>query len=37
MAGLLVTLDQGLAAHGIVSPNDRAKDEIVAQLEAVLA
>lgn len=37
LAGLLATLDQGLAIRGIVSQSNRAKDEIVAQLEAVLA
>ncbi len=37
LAGLLATLDQGLAVHGIVSPSNRAKNEIVAQLETVLA
>lgn len=37
LAGLLAALDQGLAVRGIVSPSNRKKREIVAQLDALLA
>ncbi len=37
LARLLSVIDQGLAIRGIVSPSNKHKDQIVAQLELLLA